>query len=37
MKKIWSETDDQKLVEGLKEFGDDWEKIALHIGNKNVK
>ncbi|KAH3670892.1 hypothetical protein OGAPHI_000603 [Ogataea philodendri] len=32
--KGWSETDLEKLVEGVKQFPNEWYKIAEHVGNK---
>ena len=35
--KHWTDIEFKKLVEGLKKFDHDWEKIAAYIGTKNVK
>ena len=34
---LWTDADLKKLIEGLKAFGYDWEKIASHIGTKSAK
>ncbi|KAG7716267.1 hypothetical protein KL949_003628 [Ogataea haglerorum] len=33
--KGWSQTDLEKLVEGVKQFPNEWYKIAEHVGNKS--
>ncbi|KAG7856560.1 hypothetical protein KL919_004090 [Ogataea angusta] len=33
--KGWSQTDLERLVEGVKQFPNDWYKIAEHVGNKS--
>ena len=33
----WTEAENNKLIEGLKMFGYNWEKIATHIGTKSAE
>lgn len=33
----WSDKDTLQLLEGIMHYGDDWKKIAEHVGGRSVK